>query len=114
MMIMIYVCQDCYDKALTIWKNVLPWDHPDLALCYKNMAVFYLHKKSDYIEAEKYFSISYHIYEQALTKDHPHLIEMYNIRQMISKSKRQATLFIMIDTVELILFLFLFSAVFWF
>ncbi|CAF3302373.1 unnamed protein product [Rotaria socialis] len=108
------ICQDCYDKALTIWENVLPCYHPDLALCYKNMALFYLHRKSDYIEAEKYFSISYHIYEQALTKDHPHSIEMYNIRQMISKSKRQATLFMIIDTVELILFLFLFSVVFWF
>ncbi|CAF1961175.1 unnamed protein product [Rotaria magnacalcarata] len=108
------MCQDCYDKALNIWKNVLPGDHPDLALCYKSMALFYLHRKLDYIEAEKYFSISYHMCKQALTEDHPHLIEIHNIRQMISKSRRQATLFMTIDTVQIILFLFLFSIVLWF
>ncbi|CAF1426629.1 unnamed protein product [Adineta steineri] len=102
-------CLDYYNKALEIWKHVLPDNHLDLALCYKNITLFYLNRKFDYIQAEKYFVISYDIYRQVLTADHPHLNEIYDIMQMILKCKQKTILFMIIDTFKLILFLILFT-----
>ncbi|CAF1448532.1 unnamed protein product [Adineta steineri] len=102
-------CLDYYNKALEIWQHVLPHNHLDLALCYKNITLFYLNRRFDYIQAEKYFLVSYGIYRQVLTADHPHLNEIYDIMQMILKCKQKTILFMIIDTFKLILFLILFT-----
>ncbi|UJR17485.1 hypothetical protein I4U23_004380 [Adineta vaga] len=108
------LCQNYHEQTLKIWKKVLSSDHPDLALSYKNLALFYLNRKSDYSQAEKYLTMSSHIYEQTLTQDHPHLVKLFEIKRMISKLKRRTILFMIIDSVKLILFFLLFSVILFF
>lgn len=108
------LCESYYKFALETWDNVLPFNHPDLALCYKTMSMFHLNRKSDHFHSEKYFSMSYNIYTKTLTDDHPYLMDMHKLRETISKFRRKNLFFMTVDSVELILFLFLFSIIFWF
>ncbi|CAF0823147.1 unnamed protein product [Adineta ricciae] len=107
-------CLNYYNKALSIWQNVLPNTHPDLALCYKNITLFYLNRKSDTIQAEKYFQIAYMISMFTLTNDHPFVIEMCNIKQIIVKYQKKTSIKMQIDTSKLILFLLIYTVGFCF
>ena len=44
-------CFEYFNQALDIWSDVLPNNHPDLALCYKSITLFYLNRKHDSIQA---------------------------------------------------------------
>ncbi|UJR12445.1 hypothetical protein I4U23_016621 [Adineta vaga] len=108
------VCYNFYVEALNIWTNVLPSDHPNIALCYKNIGLYYLMKRSKFVDAEKYFTLSHNIYQQTLSSDHPLVTEFDIQMQMISKCRMQLMLVNILYSLKFLFFMFLFSISCWF
>ncbi|CAF1193842.1 unnamed protein product [Didymodactylos carnosus] len=107
-------CFSYYAKALTIWKNVLSSDHPDLALCYKNIALWYLNRQKDYHKATEYCTLSRLLYEQTLKAEHPHLVEVRRVMRSIDDNRWKVIIGNVFDTLKLVLLLLLFSFSCWF
>lgn len=100
-----------FDEALQMWTNILPKDHPDLALCHRSMAEYYSKKKGMKERAMMHFQSALSIYEKRLTIDHQDLIniksELYYLKkqqQLIMFSKIFKHIFVRILSYEHIRF----------
>jgi len=69
---------DAFDKALQMWTITLPKNHPDLALCHRSMAEFYVRKKTEKAKAIMHFQTALSIYEKRLPIDHQILDDIRN------------------------------------
>ncbi|CAF1292715.1 unnamed protein product [Didymodactylos carnosus] len=67
---------DTYNKALDIWKETLPENHPDIAKSYNNIGLVY-HKKGDYDNALDYYSKALHIWKETLPEKHSNIAKSY-------------------------------------
>ncbi|CAF3935404.1 unnamed protein product [Rotaria sp. Silwood1] len=67
---------DALDKALRMWTNVLPKNHPDLALCHQSMGDLHIQKKGETDKAFLHFRTTISIYEEHLPVDHQRLRDL--------------------------------------
>jgi len=80
---------DCKRRALDLWEQVLPDDHPDLALVYSDMGRVYI-KKGDYQRAMGYKKKALTIKKNALPADLPGREDsLEQLRQALTRLKQK-------------------------
>ena len=74
-----------YEKAVKIFKNSFPDNHPQLAVSYNNVGRAHANT-NDYSKALSYFRYALDIFECSLPPDHPNI---QSVRNSIEIIKRQ-------------------------
>ena len=75
-----------YQDALTIYKNKLNLDHPNIATCYNNIGLVY-DNANDYDKALPYYEEALEIYRKTLPDNHPNIATASNSIGMIYNTK---------------------------
>ena len=79
----------CKKRALELWEQVLPEEHPDLARVYADMGRVYI-KKGDYQRAMGYKRKALTIKKAALPADHPEREDsLEQLRQALTRLKQK-------------------------
>jgi tetratricopeptide (TPR) repeat protein len=81
-----------FEKALQMWTNVLPKNHPDLALCHRSMAEYYINKKHMEERAIMHFQMALAIYEKRRPNAHQDFIGIRN-KLCYLKNRQQLQMF---------------------